>query len=97
MAAAIVALRPALETLVIRAANDPENVNAPNGQEEKAIQVGLNYLHNLSREIISHFSGRKAVMQDELGQTRHGASRHGRISNPEATTIIPRSCWWWKQ
>ena len=38
-AAAIVALRPALETLVIRAANDPENVNAPTDQEEKAIQV----------------------------------------------------------
>ena len=41
MAATIVALRPALETLVIRAANDPENVNAPNAQEEKAIQVPI--------------------------------------------------------
>ena len=38
-AAAVVALRPALETLVIRAANDPENLNAPNAQEEKAVQV----------------------------------------------------------
>ena len=38
-AAAIVALRPALETLVIRAANDPENVNAPSDVEDKAIQV----------------------------------------------------------
>ena len=38
-ATSVVALRPALETLVIRAANDPENVNAPNAQEEKAVQV----------------------------------------------------------
>ncbi len=38
-AAALVALRPAIETLVIRAANEPENVNAPNAQEEKAVQV----------------------------------------------------------
>ena len=39
LAASLVALRPALETLVIRAANDPENINAPNTNEEKAIQV----------------------------------------------------------
>ena len=39
LAASIVALRPALETLVITASNDPENVNAPNAQEEKSIQV----------------------------------------------------------
>ena len=41
VAASLVALRPALETLVIRAANDPENINAPNAQEEKAVQVHL--------------------------------------------------------
>ena len=39
VAASIVALRPAIETLVIRAANDPENVGAPNQQEDKTIQV----------------------------------------------------------
>ena len=39
MAASLVALRPAIETLVIGAANDPENINAPNVQEDKAIQV----------------------------------------------------------
>ena len=39
VAASVVALRPAIETLVIRAANDPENVGAPNPQEDKTIQV----------------------------------------------------------
>ena len=39
VAASIVALRPAIETLVINASNDPENVNAPNAQEDKTIQV----------------------------------------------------------
>merc|ERR1719262_1006272 len=39
VAATIVALRPAIETLVINASNDPENVNAPNAQEDKTIQV----------------------------------------------------------
>ena len=39
VAASIVALRPAIETLVITAANDPENVGAPNAQEDKTIQV----------------------------------------------------------
>ena len=39
VAASIVALRPAIETLVIRAANDPENAGAPNPQEDKTIQV----------------------------------------------------------
>ena len=45
-AAAVVALRPALETLVIRAANDPENLNAPNAQEEKAVQVGASVIYS---------------------------------------------------
>ena len=45
-AAAIVALRPALETLVIRAANDPENLNAPNAQEENAVQVGASVIYS---------------------------------------------------
>ena len=58
-ATSVVALRPALETLVIRAANDPENVNAPNAQEEKAVQVIYSnaisrYLH--SAYLASHAS-----------------------------------------
>lgn len=39
VAASVVALRPAIETLIIQAANNPENVNAPNAQEDKIIQV----------------------------------------------------------
>ena len=48
-AAAVVALRPALETLVIRAANDPENVNAPNDIEDKAIQVRIDCVFYINR------------------------------------------------
>jgi ATP-dependent RNA helicase A len=44
VAASIVALRPALEALVIRASADPENVNAPNVEEDKAIQVHLEHI-----------------------------------------------------
>ena len=39
VAASLAALRPAIETLIISAANDPENISNPNGQEEKTIQV----------------------------------------------------------
>ena len=41
------ALRPAIETLVINASNDPENVNAPNAQEDKTIQVRIKNLSQL--------------------------------------------------
>ena len=47
VAASIVALRPAIETLVINASNDPENVNAPNAQEDKTIQVRIKNLSQL--------------------------------------------------
>ena len=35
------ALRPAIESLIINAANDPETMSNPNAQDEKTIQVHL--------------------------------------------------------
>ena len=37
----IAALRPAIESLIINAANDPETMSNPNAQDEKTIQVHL--------------------------------------------------------
>ncbi len=63
-AAAIVALRPAIESLVIRASEDPENVNAPNNVDDKTIQV--------VRQLCKMNAGRHGMEQVGMGgfQTR---------------------------